>query len=310
MNETKIEWTDISWNPVTGCRECSPGCANCYAARLAATRLADHRRYQSLAVLGANGHAHWTGEVHLHHDKLLEPYRKRKGKKIFVCDMSDLFYEEVPENFIDKVFAVMACSPQHTFQVLTKRVERMAHYMERLADSLRHFIQAASAWGLNVPEEIPYPLPNVWLGTSIENQKTADARVPVLARIPAAVRFLSIEPLLGPIRLPHCTRSIHLGILGGESGDNCRACDIEWMRSLRDQLHGFGSAVFIKQLGSKPFATEYCDRPPVAGRTIQSADGKSWQTILNLRSRKGADTAEWPEDLRIREFPRAEVHHA
>src|SRR5262245_54277808 len=233
-HETSIEWTEHSWNPITGCKELSPGCANCYAARLAATRLERIPRYTGLAVVSPQGHPHWTGEVYLHEDKLREPFGRKKGKKIFVCDMSDLFYEGVPTGFIHKIWAVMARCQQHTFQVLTKRIQRAKEYLGYFSHGDRaEWRDACHELGLRWPDPLPDPLPNVWLGTSIENQATWNERAPVLGHMPAAVRFVSFEPLLESILLfdsapprPGARPLFDSGIIGGESGPGARDCDV------------------------------------------------------------------------------------
>ena len=255
MGKTSIEWTDASWNPVVGCSEVSPGCAHCYAARLAATRLRHHHDYKGLATiekqLTADHTKHvpwralssaprWTGDVHLLHDRISEPIHWKKPRRIFVCDMSDLFYSEVPAHFIDHVWATMENCPRHTFQVLTKRPDRMCQYIVA-----RHGYVA---------------LKNVWCGTSVENQRAADSRIIHLLNAPAAIRFLSIEPMLGRVDLNGYLGKNSLGendafrgidwiIAGGESGPGARPMDPEWPRSLRDQCARAGVAFFFKQWG-------------------------------------------------------------
>ncbi|MBI2424173.1 MAG: phage Gp37/Gp68 family protein [Candidatus Hydrogenedentes bacterium] len=218
--KSAIEWTDETWNPLGGCSKISPGCKNCYAEKMAA-------RLQAMGlplyegVIGADGH--WSGRINLGDQELMKPLWWRKGRRVFVNSMSDLFHEGVPFEFIDQVFAVMALCPQHTFQVLTKRPERMAEYL-RSGDgvaSREECIAMSSPQDLNGrqvlfgkrkgPFDGPanekydvrpwpgWPLPNVWLGTSVENQAVADERIPALLGCPAAVRFLSCEPLLGAV---------------------------------------------------------------------------------------------------------------
>jgi protein gp37 len=215
-DKTKIEWTDATWNPVTGCSLVSKGCRYCYAAALAASRLKNHPSRKGLAKRNAAGVAQFTGEVRFNEKWIDQPLRWRKPRRIFVCAHADLFHENVPDEWIDKVFAVMALCPQHTFQVLTKRPERMLAYLT--TDRREYLIAAAQAV---VPGPTPgiwphLPLPNVWLGVSIEDQPTADTRIPYLLKTPAAVRFVSAEPLLGPVDL----RSLEGGTLwiGGNRG--------------------------------------------------------------------------------------------
>lgn len=201
---TKIEWTDATWNPITGCSVVSPGCINCYAMKLAGTRLKNHPSREGLTRDTKAGPV-WTGEVRFNPQWLDEPLRWKKPRMIFVCAHGDLFAEGVPDEWIDQVFAVMSQAQQHTFQVLTKRPERMRSYLTR--PQLEHhlvsaLVQLPPAFPLPEPGRWPHlPLPNVWLGVSVEDQKRADQRIPVLLETPAAVRWISAEPLLGLVDL-------------------------------------------------------------------------------------------------------------
>jgi protein gp37 len=205
-DHTHIEWTDATWNIINGCTLVDEGCRHCYAARLAATRLQHIPSRKGLARINAAGEAKFTGEVRFNAEWLDQPLRWKKPRRIFVCAHGDLFHESVPDDWIDKVFAIMALAPQHTFQVLTKRPDRMRAY---LSDKGRKYMVDMAVWALDgEPEEptrptIPWPLPNVWLGTSISDQASADARIPDLLATPAAVRFVSAEPLLGPVDIRH-----------------------------------------------------------------------------------------------------------
>lgn len=197
---TKIEWTDATWNPITGCAIVSPGCTNCYAMKLAGTRLQHHPSRAGLTKDTKAGPV-WTGEVRFNEEWLTQPLQWTRPRMIFVCAHGDLFAEDVPDAWIDKVFAVMALAPQHIFQVLTKRPERMRDY---LRTPMRQY--KISAAQLDLPEPVPspgiwphLPLPNVWLGVSVEDQKRADERLPILHEIPAALLWVSNEPSLGPI---------------------------------------------------------------------------------------------------------------
>jgi len=214
MSKSSIEWTDDTWNPVSGCTRVSAGCDNCYAVKM--TKRLEAMGKPKYAGLVNIGKAHFNGTVRCHEDALTIPLKAKKPRRWFVNSMSDLFHKEVPFEFIDRVFAVMALCPQHTFQVLTKRPERMAEYLETLSPSefdekMLPVIDWASAHAIWTTTYIcrdqgpsrpvhGWPLPNVWLGTSAEDQQTADERVPHLLKCPAAVRFLSCEPLLGPVR--------------------------------------------------------------------------------------------------------------
>jgi protein gp37 len=233
-DNTKIEWTDATWNPVTGCSIVSPGCTNCYAMQLAGTRLAHHPSRAGLTVeakagrapasgLPLNGGAKhvWTGQVRLNAQWLDQPLRWKKPRMIFVCAHGDLFHENVPDEWIDRVFAVMALAPQHIFQVLTKRSARMRAYLhdpitvrriyelvcDMVVDGGLRVILIHPAVGAAQAPPGPriyldqWPLPNVWLGVSAEDQRRADERIPDLLATPAAIRWVSAEPLLGPLNL-------------------------------------------------------------------------------------------------------------
>lgn len=205
-DNTKIEWTEATWNPITGCTVHSAGCANCYAMKLAGTRLAHHPSRAGLTIDTKAGPV-WNGQVRFNAEWLTQPLTWKRPRMIFVCAHGDLFHESVPDAWIDRVFAVMAMAPQHTFQVLTKRSARMRDYFsaqERRADILDAASHIARDWKENaraVWSLETWPLPNVWLGVSVEDQRAADERVPDLLATPAAVRWLSCEPLLGPVDL-------------------------------------------------------------------------------------------------------------
>lgn len=316
-----IEWTDATWNPVSGCTRVSAGCDHCYAV------LMTHRleamgqsKYAGLTVLNPKGDRHFNGVVRTHHDALAVPTQWRKPRGVFVNSMADLFHDEVPFDFIDQVFAVMAVCPQHTFQILTKRPERMAEYLATGEPNRLEEIYAAWHSVSGSPAEAEdWPLPNVWLGTSVEDQAAADARIPHLLRCPAAVRFLSCEPLLGqledillPAAIDHedDDRYIDWVIVGGESGRDARPCDIAWIRSIVAESREAGVPVFVKQLGCEWFQHEDDFQPD----EWPSGDARLWvdeatlSTGLVLRHPKGGDPAEWPEDLRVREFPKGVTH--
>jgi len=255
-DKTGIAWTDATWNPVTGCSKVSPGCANCYAETLALTRLAGRPGYPGLPWTPENAEAN----VVLHPDRLDLPLRWRKPRRVFVNSMSDLFHERVPETFIIQVFALMTLARRHVFQVLTKRPERMGALL-----SLPEFWTEVhhAAWHLH--DRIPasrqpwhpghvwlasgWPLPNVWLGTSIERHRFV-GRADALRETPAAVRFVSAEPLLGPLPSLDLT-GISWLIVGGESGPGHRPMDPAWVRDLRDRADGAGVAFFFKQWGGR-----------------------------------------------------------
>jgi len=262
-DKTGIEWTDATWNPLRGCTRVSEGCRNCYAERVAARFSGPGQPYAGLAERTAKG-PRWTGKVALIESALDQPLRWRKPRRIFCNSMSDLFHEDAPDEWIDRVFAVMALAPQHQFQVLTKRPERMQAYLSNPHVGVNWF--NATDCVLGMPDMWPYdglardlgPLPNVWLGTSVEDQPTADARIPHLLATPAAVRFVSAEPLLGPVNVESGLPGprvggkpcIHWLIVGGESGPGARPMEADWVRSLRDQCAAAGVPFFFKQWGA------------------------------------------------------------
>lgn len=295
-NKSKIEWTDRTWSIMTGCTQVSEGCRFCYARRQA-------RRLATIPGSGYEGdYAHpFDGmgfEVRLRPDRMDDPKRWTKPSKVFVCSMGDLFHDEVPFEFIGEAFYVMARTPQHKFQILTKRPKRMLEFFKWLGGT------SGAGW-VAMRKDCVFPLPNVWLGVSVENQATADERIPLLIECPAAVRFLSCEPLLGYVNLgfggalPAKSRwrwmdndVIHLVIVGGESGPNARPMHPEWATDLRDQCVGHDVPFMFKQFGewqlgaehSKPNANRmvlddgrYCVTPAELG--FSSADAKEWNAL-------------------------------
>lgn len=259
-DKTGIEWSDATWNPTTGCHKASQGCKHCYAERDWA-RLAHLPAYKGRAFT----------DVACHPERLDQPLRWKKPRKIFVNSMSDLFHEDVPFEFIDQVFAVMALAKQHIFQVLTKRPARMLEYMKRLGQSAATLDGAARALGYTFKFHgkylVSWPIPNIWLGVSVEDQAAADERIPLLLQTPAAVRWISAEPLLGPVDM-HGLWSMHTGrkaiggpippdyysfinwvVVGGESGSKARPTHPDWARSLRDQCAAAGVPYLFKQWG-------------------------------------------------------------
>ncbi len=295
-----IQWTDATWNPVTGCTKVSDGCARCYIERTIPFRT-QHRRFA-----GPNGpdQPGATTGVLLHPERLDQPLRWRRARRVFVNSLSDLFHPQVPDAFVLDVFTVMANARQHTFQVLTKRPGRMRSLL------------ANPAFGNRVRDRVmgTWPPRNVCLGVSVEDQRAAELRIPVLLATPAAVRFLSCEPLLGPVHLTTwlpaarvvCARAagpltpgdlaaigqfahllrraggqptIDWLIVGGESGLGARPMDLAWARSLIQQCRAAGVAAFVKQLG------------------------RAWSLSAGLGAGHGSDPAHWPADLRVRQMP-------
>lgn len=313
-DRSKIEWTQATWNPVTGCSKVSPGCDRCYAETMS-HRLSHSAKY----VSATNPEGTWSGVLSTHPGELKRPGWWKEPKLVFVCSMSDLFHSQVPWDFICQVFAVMAATPWHTYQVLTKRPGRMAYFAEAVWPEYQN-CHPTGPWD--------WP-PNVWAGTSVESQKYAP-RLNCLARVPAKVRFVSVEPMLGPVDLSHwlpcdlceyplapeeaernsepcevCGGTDGQGriswvICGGESGSGARPMDLDWAKSLRNQCREAGVPLFVKQLGNRPFWNG--EGPPPAGHVYLGRVVGGWRFDL-LRDAKGGDPAEWPEDLRIREMP-------
>lgn len=261
-DKSHISWTDATWIPVTGCTRVSPGCDHCYAFQLHDQR---HIAFKRCRWPTAPQQYHQPfSRVQLLEERLTQPLRWREPRRIFVTSMGDLFHEDVPDEFLDRVFAVMALTPQHTYQVLTKRPERMREYL-----AIRRVIIGAAFLALSGDTDdarlasTPWPLPNVWIGTSVEDQERADERIPELLATPAAVRFLSCEPLLGPVDLRLMSvedgggiigrqgipraHFIHWIICGGESGPRFRPMETEWALSLKRQCDAAGVAFWAKQ---------------------------------------------------------------
>ena len=295
---TKIEWTDQTWNPMIGCSKISDGCRNCYAMHVAHVRAGNPALASKFGgtTKREGGKTVWTGAVNLSEEALLLPLSWNRPRRIFVNSMSDLFHPAVPDEWIDKVFAIMALAPQHTFQVLTKRPERLHGYMDLRTDNREHEIGAAMlvlsrGKDAGCPE---LPLQNVWLGVSVEDQRTADERIPLLLQTPSAVRFVSAEPLLGPVNLNRidcgdgsaaavpCTKRLKAlpsrerrgaasqrladsdngprldwVIVGGESGPAARPCDLTWIGDVVRQCAAARRPVFVKQLGAKAVNTRH-----------------------------------------------------
>ncbi|MFH1538323.1 MAG: DUF5131 family protein [bacterium] len=226
MAETSIEWTDATWNPVAGCTVLTAGCTNCYAMRMAARLEAMGVEKYAGLTRKSGGRAKWTGKLFLDHKSLSIPATWSKPRRVFVNSMSDLFHTDVPAEFIAEVWRVMADTPRHTYQILTKRPDRMIE----IVPSLRR-------------------LPNVWLGTSVEDERVLH-RIDELRRVPAAVRFISFEPLIGSVAGADLT-NIHWAIVGGESGPKARQMDSEWVDEIFDMCRRFSVAFFFKQWGGR-----------------------------------------------------------
>jgi protein gp37 len=261
-DKTHIEWTEATWNPLVGCTAVSPGCDHCYAARQASGRLSHTPAYAGLAVAGK-----FTGEVRLLEARLSQPLRWHRPRRIFVNSMSDLFHDSVPDRYIARVCAVMHQTPRHTYQVLTKRHARMRSLLN--APRFLELVQECIDEMHDDPDDQlmreAWPPRNVWLGVSVENQQWADIRIPALLDTPAAVRWISAEPLLGPVDLSAWTTwqdgslrfsepeadiaGLDWVVVGGESGPGARPMQPEWARSLRDQCVQADVPFLFKQWG-------------------------------------------------------------
>lgn len=338
-DRTSISWTDATWNPLAGCSRVSEGCRNCYAEAMATRFNKPGMWGEGLATMvrtpDGKSAPRWTGKVRFNEAALDQPLRWRKPRRIFVNSTSDLFHESVPDEWIDRVFAVMALSPQHTFQVLTKRPERMWDYMDGIHRACWPVRLAAVAQGMRptdlrpnsrgellMREYGPWPLPNVWLGVSVEDQVTADVRIPYLVSTPAAVRFASVEPLLGPLDLnpwlfivthddeailaaaaegevpalewrePATIRPEEISqprldwvIVGGESGPRARPMHPDWVRKIRDQCADAAVPFHFKQWGEwVPIYDR--DRDDPDWRLTPSTEGPR-RRILNLAGGHG-----------------------
>lgn len=330
---TKISWTDETINPVVGCSKISAGCQNCYAATAAkSARLQQFPQYQAVKD--------WDGTVSFVEAQLKKPLQWGTPKRIFCCSMSDLFHANVPDEWIDKVLGMAAACPQHTFQILTKRPERMLYYMSSQTRKQRVLDQIPSHLQLNLSfPKGTWPLHNVWFGVSVENQKAAKERIPVLLRTPAAVRFLSCEPLLEPVHLfewlgsclgqgicdaceeegivysvdsspfaggaicTNCSPRIDWVIVGGESGKKARECHVDWIVSLVNQSKTAKVPVFVKQLGNNVVVSDSYveDFKQLGIIAFNPSANKTYS--LKLTGNKAEDILEWPEYLRVREFP-------
>ncbi len=359
-----IEWTDETWNPTRGCsRTCAEGtwqsgCGDgtgggCYAETMAGRIVRMGRGkptpYDGLVRETATGWR-WTGVVQFDPVKLAAPLQWRRPRRIFVNSMSDLFHESLSNEKIAAVFGVMAASPQHTFQVLTKRAKRMREWFEWVSAAIdgdtpsRFCFAFAQARGageqprrvVDAARDASWPLPNVWLGVSVENQAAADDRIPELLRTPAALRFLSCEPLLGSIdiqpwtqRVSRCTEDdpcaacqrddgvlcrmssnpprIDWAIAGCESGPDARTCEVDWLRSLRDQCQGAGVPFFLKQAkATYPTSKSWEDdrESPEAGGVYNTAPAPIVAAPGSLRKPGGIIGLPYLDGVQHAVFPR------
>lgn len=355
---TSIQWTDRTWNPVRGCSRVSAGCDNCYAMRQAHRFNTPSERspYHGLTTI-RRGKVDWAGVARFIPDQLGAPLKWRKPARVFVNSMSDLFHPSLSNEEIAAVFGVMAACPQHTFQVLTKQPKRAAEWFAwyegdsgtgaspyaavmQAVQTVPGTADSSREW-YEVGKDRHWPLPNVHLGVSVENQKTADERIPPLLGLPAAVRFVSAEPLLEPVSIsdiyhegailkPLCgLRWISTGkgiqlspksrgpqldwvIVGGESGNGARPFNLDWASVLVDQCARADVACFVKQLGSRPCITEFAWRNMSHGMMSLLSPRSEHPMVkaaglvqLAMADRSGGNMSEWPEALRVRQFPEA-----
>lgn len=255
---TGIAWTEATWNPVRGCSPISAGCANCYAARMASRFSGPGQPYEGLAKGGK-----WTGEVRFLPEMLDLPLHWRKPRRVFVNSMSDLFADAVTDRQLREVWSVMGRTTHHSYQVLTKRPERMRTFLSR--------------WG-----EVFSPLPNVWLGVSVEDRSSLH-RIDTLCEVEAALRFVSFEPVIDDLGQLDLT-GIDWVIIGGETGPGARPCKIKWIRAIVRQAKAQNVRVFVKQLGAAPMWLPSWSRSRPRGGVWDRPE-------------------DWPDDLRLREMP-------
>ena len=337
---SKISWTEATWNPLAGCTAVSPGCKHCFAARLA-RRLAAMGQVKYIGTAERRGSVDvFTGHINLDEAALQIPLRRKKPTMYFVNSMSDLFHESVSFEFIDRVFAVMnmtstrlpiprnftQAKPWHCYQVLTKRPERMAEYIRSRCGGFgvgghplfqcRDLARGRGTDLMNASAVLSWPLPNVWLGVSVED-KARLPRIDVLRTIPAAVRFVSFEPLLedlGEIELD----GINWAITGGESGPGSRPHDLDWSREIGKQCQAADVAWWHKQMGSNciarwndPAIVDLVKSGACSERSVQlgddwhirEIDGDPMRGRISFKHSKGEDQAEWPPEFRVQQMP-------
>lgn len=331
-DKTGIAWADATINPCAGCSPVSPACDHCYAARMA-HRLAANIKIPPYFAGLTDDTGKWTGKVNLHPHLMKQVLRWQKPRKIFVGSMTDLFHEAVPDEFLDQVFAYMALAPQHTFLLLTKRPARMKEYVFGLQND------PEQAWRfeqqmLTAPNPLHRialgfrrgkPLPNLWLGVTAENQAMADERIPILLETPAAARFVSVEPMLGPITLGFLrapkdddyvgwqgdgpidvvvTRRadlLHWVIAGGETGPGARPMHPDWLRSLRDQCKAAGVPFFFKQWGEyAPCPAGKCTEVDPACKSLNEDFGSAVCRVGKHAAGRLLDGVEWNEFPAVR----------
>lgn len=314
-DKTNISWTDATWNVQVGCSRISEGCRFCFAEGAVARVAAALPSYEGLVKKTSNG-PRWTGVVRLFPERLMQPLRWTRPRKIFVNSLSDLFHESVPFRDLCAIFAMMAAAKQHIFQVLTKRPQRALEFFQWLdmavKANLEIFPNDTEAWrrgqilcaaalgygvphrvlkkdgvsvkvvGVEVKDSAIWPLPNVHIGVSVENQEAANERIPLLLQIPSAVRWISQEPQIEAVTLKPWLPSLDWIVVGGESGKGARPFHLEWARAVIGECQDAKTPVYLKQLGANAFL-----------------DGEPYLT----KQRAGATSEEWPADLQVQEWP-------
>lgn len=346
MSKSKIQWTEYTWNPISGCRRKGQGCLNCYAERVA-HRLGSNPNEKIQALYSGltqitNGRPGWTGEIGFSETALLEPLKRRKPTRYFIS-LSDLFYGKRPDEHIDMVHQVMGAASWHEYVVLTKYVEQAEVYYARLRAMADKWAPNTKSGKFTASDVLnlqwmhrtvnrgptfpygPWPLPQLTLGVSISTQSEADALIPVLLRIPAARRIVSVEPLIEAVDLRQHLKGVcgyycepmagHVDhadldgvIVGGESGPGARPCRTRDIRSLVRQCKDASVPCFVKQLGAVCICDTDDEWPDDTQFDVCPIDGhdKPYAMRAVLKDRKGGCWSEWPEDLRVREWPEAE----
>lgn len=306
-DKSNIEWTEASWNPIVGCSKVSEGCRNCYAIRAANRMNGNVEAYRGLTVM-KNGRPEWTGAARFIEERLLQPLKWQRPRMIFVNSMSDLFHEAVDTHAIAKIFAVMTTAKRHTFQVLTKRPDRMQQFLQ--SDYTISQIQYYIDFYLENSAHLRsiWPLKNVWLGVSVENQKTVDERIPLLLQTPAAVHWISAEPLLSQINIEpylgiededgHDFPGLNWVVAGGESGPNARPSHPDWFRRLRDDCVSYNVPFFFKQWGEWIPAGQSISNPMWMPKDIPGfkfADGQNTMRLTRKLDSHTLDGEKWNE---------------
>lgn len=321
-DKSKIEWTDATWNPIRGCTRVSEGCRHCYAEQVAARFAGPGLPYEGLVTLGPKG-ARWNGTIREVPQKLDEPVRWTKPRMIFVNSMSDLFHDGLDDAYIAAVFGAMLLARHHVYQVLTKRPERMVKWLERelrhgpdvfARDCVAEFHRRSGHRKVWVRPTLDAIMDHVMLGVSIEDQESAEQRLPFLAELHrkhlrfGATLWTSYEPALGRVdfrKVPDLNKVgpdrhpiLDWVVCGGESGRGARPFDLTWAKSTIDQCQAAGVACFIKQFGAHPVLSE-------GGFVFDQIRGDHHHVLAKIKdTTKGAVMEEWPSELRVRQFPR------